>query len=66
MEESRSNSSRTNSRDGRIPPQDLTAEKSLLGAILLSDSSFPDVLETVNYKDFYEERHSKIFHAMTR
>ncbi len=67
MEESRSSvNSRTGSRDGRIPPQDLTAEKSLLGAILLSDASFPDVLETVKYKDFYEERHGKIFHAMTR
>ena len=60
MEESRSNSS-----DGRIPPQDLNAEKSLLGALMLSDASFPDCLETVNYKDFYEEKNGKIFHAMT-
>ncbi|MBR3233103.1 replicative DNA helicase [Candidatus Saccharibacteria bacterium] len=58
MEESRSNS-------GRIPPQDLNAEKSLLGALMLSDASFPDCLETVNYKDFYEEKNGKIFHAMT-
>lgn len=27
-------------RDGRIPPQDLEAEKSLLGALLLSDQSY--------------------------
>ena len=60
MEESRSK--RTNSR---IPPQDITAEKSLLGAILLSDSSFPEVLESVKYKDFYEERHRLIYKAMT-
>ena len=60
MEESRSNSSA-----GRIPPQDLTAEKSLLGALMLSDASFPDCLESVKYKDFYEERHGKIYHAMT-
>lgn len=53
------------SSGGRIPPQDINAEKSLLGAILLSDTSFPDLLETVKYKDFYDQRHAKIFHAMT-
>ncbi|MBR3131240.1 replicative DNA helicase [Candidatus Saccharibacteria bacterium] len=58
MEESRSSG-------GRIPPQDLNAEKSLLGAIMLSDAGFPEILEVVKYKDFYDERHSKIFHAMT-
>ena len=58
MEESRSNG-------GRIPPQDLNAEKSLLGAILLSDTNFPDLLETVKFRDFYDQKHSKIFHAMT-
>ena len=50
---------------GRVPPQDLTAEKSLLGALLLSDAVFPDILEVLKYKDFYDERHAKIFHAMT-
>ncbi|MBR5389631.1 replicative DNA helicase [Candidatus Saccharibacteria bacterium] len=58
MEESRSNG-------GHIPPQDLNAEKSLLGAMMISDAAFPDILETVKYKDFYDERHAKIFHAMT-
>ena len=50
---------------GHVPPQDINAEKSLLGAILLSDTSFPDILERVSFKDFYEEAHSKIFSAMT-
>lgn len=50
---------------GRIPPQDLDAEKSLLGAILLSDTVFPDVLERVKYRDFYDNRHAAIFRAMT-
>ena len=59
MTETRSNSS------GRIPPQDLNAEKSLLGAILISDSVFPEVLERVKYKDFYDNRHAAIFRAMT-
>ena len=60
-EETRSNSS----THGRIPPQDLDAEKSLLGAILLSDSIFPNVLERVKARDFYDHRHSAIFQAMT-
>ncbi len=59
MEESHSSSPKS----GRIPPQDLVAEKSLLGALLLSDASFPDVLEVVKAKDFYDERHEKIFHS---
>ena len=28
----------------RIPPQNLEAEKSLLGALLLDDTAFPNVL----------------------
>ena len=56
---------RAHASGGRVPPQDLIAEKSLLGAILLSDSSFPDILEVVKFRDFYDERHAKIFQAMT-
>lgn len=54
----------SNSR-GRIPPQDIIAEKSLLGAVLLSDTIFPDVLETVKSTDFYSPNHAQIFLAMT-
>lgn len=52
-------------RDGRMPPQDLEAEKSLLGALLLSDKSFPNVLENVKAEDFYDPRHINIFKGMT-
>lgn len=52
-------------REGRVPPQDLEAEKSLLGAILLSDQSFPDLLSTVRAEDFYDPRHVTIFQGMT-
>ncbi len=58
MEKSHSNSA------GRIPPQDLAAEKSLLGAILLSDGIFPEILETIKADDFYEKRHSHIYRGM--
>lgn len=56
---------KSHSDGGRIPPQDITAEKSLLGAILLSDTSFPEILEHLTYEDFYEKRHGLIFKAMT-
>ncbi len=50
---------------GRIPPQDLEAEKSLLGALLLSDKAFPDILTIVRAEDFYDPRHVSIFQGMT-
>ena len=51
---------------GRVPPQDLNAEKSLLGALLLSDSDagFPYILERLKPTDFYDKNHGKIYHAM--
>ena len=36
----------------RITPQNLDAEKSLLGAILISEESFPDVTEIVKPSGF--------------
>lgn len=52
------------SSGGRIPPQDITAEKSLLGAILLSDTVFPEILGILKPQDFYDKRHTLIFQAM--
>lgn len=51
---------------GRIPPQDIEAEKSLIGALLLSDVAFPTVLESVKSTDFYDPRHADIFAGMTK
>lgn len=51
-------------KDGRIPPQDIVAEKSLLGAIMLSDALLPEILTIIRPRDFYEERHQEIFSAM--
>lgn len=51
--------------EGRIPPQDIEAEKSLLGAILLSDDVIADVLMLLRPDDFYENRHRIIFQAMS-
>ncbi len=52
------------SNGGRVPPQDVVAEKSLLGAMMLSDSMMADVLTLLKPQDFYEERHQIIFQAM--
>lgn len=52
------------SSNGRIPPQDIDAEKSLLGAMLLSDAALPEILTIIKPQDFYDERHGKIFKGM--
>ena len=49
---------------GRVPPQDIEAEKSLLGAIMISDNILPEILTILKPDDFYEERHKFIFTAM--
>ena len=41
------------SRDGRVPPQDVVAEKSLLGALMISNEVLPDVLTVLRPRDFY-------------
>ena len=49
---------------GRIPPQNLDAERSVLGGILLESSAFDEVQEIVKPEDFYPEAHRKVFEAM--
>jgi len=50
----------------KVPPQNLDAEKSLLGAVLIDEETLPDITEHVNPKDFYDKRHGSIFGAMVR
>ncbi|MBS2023941.1 MAG: replicative DNA helicase [Deltaproteobacteria bacterium] len=49
---------------GRVPPQNLDAERSVLGGILLDNQSLNDVLEVVKPEDFYREAHRKVYEAM--
>jgi replicative DNA helicase len=51
---------------GKVPPQNLDAEKSLLGAVLIDEETLADVSEHVTSKDFYDKRHASIFGAMMR
>ena len=55
----------SNDYGGRIPPQDIDAERSLLGAILIDSNVFPEILESVKSYDFYDKRHCAIYSAMT-
>jgi len=49
---------------GKIPPQNLDAEKSLLGAVLIDEETLADVSEHVTAKDFYDKNHAIIYEAM--
>ena len=55
-----------NEQAGKIPPQNIDAEKSLLGAILIDQEVLIDVVEIVKATDFYDKKHGKIFAGMIR
>src|ERR671911_57330 len=48
------------------PPQNLEAEQSVLGAVLLSDTALPALIidERLHPDDFYREAHGIVFKAM--
>jgi replicative DNA helicase len=47
-----------------IPPQNLDAEESVLGAMMLSSGAIGAVSEVVDASDFYRESHSHIYRAI--
>jgi replicative DNA helicase len=49
---------------GRMPPQDVDAEQSVLGSMLISKDAIADVTETVKGHDFYRPAHETIFDAI--
>lgn len=51
---------------GKVPPQNIDAEKSLLGAVLIDEETLADISEHVTTKDFYEKRHAIIYGGMMR
>ena len=48
----------------KVPPQNLEAESSVLGGILLENDAINIVLELLRPEDFYRESHRKVFRAM--
>lgn len=48
----------------RVPPQDIEAEKALLGSVMLKPDAILDISEIVSAESFYVEKHSLIYRAM--
>jgi len=55
-----------NELKAKIPPHNIDAEMSLLGAVLIDENVLADITEITSPKDFYDKRHSIIFGAMMR
>lgn len=50
----------------RLPPYDLAAEESVLGACLVDDTAYARIASIVTPADFYQSQHGAIFAAMAR
>ncbi|HEY5483282.1 MAG TPA: replicative DNA helicase, partial [Propionibacteriaceae bacterium] len=48
----------------RTPPQDVPAEQSVLGAMMMSKDAIANVVETVKGRDFYRPSHELIYDAI--
>ena len=49
---------------GNMPPQDISAEKAILGAVFLNPEALADVMEQVEPDDFYSRQHQILFQSM--
>jgi replicative DNA helicase len=50
--------------DHRIPPQNLEAEESVLGSMMLSSEAIADVVEILNPDDFYRSANARIYASL--
>ena len=48
----------------RLPPQNIEAEQSVLGAMLIDKDALFEVAEILSAEDFYREVHQKIFESI--
>ncbi len=48
----------------RVPPQDLEAEQSVIGAMLLSQEAIRTIIPICKEEDFYREAHRKFYQAI--
>jgi len=53
-----------NLADSRLPPQNLEAEQSVLGGILIDNQAFHKVVDILSAEDFYRPANAKIYSAM--
>ena len=49
----------------RVPPHNLDAEESVLGAMLLKSQAVADAVQTLKAEDFYKPAHGHIFEAIS-
>jgi replicative DNA helicase len=56
----------TKNDTAKIPPQNLDAEASLLGAILIDVDAIVRIADRIAAVDFYDERHQRIYEAMKK
>jgi replicative DNA helicase len=61
VDDARSVSAQPPSDLDRTPPQDVAAEQSVLGGMLLSKDAIADVVELLRVTDFYRPAHATIF-----
>ncbi len=48
----------------KLPPQNIEAEQSVLGAIIFDNEALPKALEILSPEDFYRDNHRKLYSAM--
>ncbi len=48
----------------RIPPNNIDAERSLLGSILIDKEAMIKIADTIDVEDFYKKSHEQIFESM--
>ncbi len=48
----------------KLPPQNIEAEKSLLGSLMIDQSAILKVADFLQPKDFYQDNHREIYQAM--
>ena len=61
-----SNRAKSDIKSAKIPPQNLDAEMSLLGAVLIDEEVLTETSDKLSAIDFYDKRHSLIYDAMLR
>ncbi|HEX8949112.1 MAG TPA: replicative DNA helicase [Dissulfurispiraceae bacterium] len=48
----------------KLPPQNIEAEQSVLGAIIFDNEALPKAIELLTPDDFYKESHRRLYQAM--
>ncbi len=48
----------------KVPPHSIEAEQAVLGGLMLDNEAWPNVVERINFDDFYRRDHANIFRAV--